>query len=81
MATVLNCMHLGIGPHGSRSVLVMTTVISSLRAEGKLCRHIKASAVIQSLYDGYCMLVRVFFLTVVCTQDHWFHGGVTRAIA
>lgn len=35
MAIVLNCMHLGIGPLESQSVLVIATAISSLRAEGR----------------------------------------------
>lgn len=80
MAIVLNCMHLSIGPHGSWSILVIIAVISSLIAERKLWMHIKASAIILSLFNIYWVLVRVCFLTVLCrTID--FTCGVTQAIA
>lgn len=56
MAIVLNCMHLGIGPHEPRSVLVIATAISSLIAEGRFFRvtpkHLPSF--------GPCVMVRVF---------------------
>lgn len=48
--------------------LVIITATSSLLAE--LHSHIKASAIIQSLCDGYYKLARVFVeLKVACTWD------------